>query len=188
MQRRHIAIRARLLYLFAAVSVTLWLGTITLWIQSYWRTRSVRLSRAQFECLVVVDRGVLGFDLCGGDTGDRGFDWNDYRRAAVYGRDKLNTFGQTPWSRLGFGTWTYDRDVGSGFFLGRSIPGRAVFLPLWCVAAATAVTPLLWVHRRHRRKLREVTNLCVSCGYDVRATPARCPECGTVASRGHTAA
>jgi len=59
---------------------------------------------------------------------------------------------------------------------------RAVFLPLWCVAAATAVTPLLWVHRRHRRKLREVTNLCVSCGYDVRATPARCPECGTVAN------
>jgi hypothetical protein len=51
---------------------------------------------------------------------------------------------------------------------------------LWHLAVLTAVLPAAWIVHRRRANRRCGENLCPTCGYDLRATPERCPECGAV--------
>jgi hypothetical protein len=55
-----------------------------------------------------------------------------------------------------------------------------VEVPLWAVSLATAVLPAAWLVVRVRDRHRGCAGLCPACGYDLRATPGRCPECGAV--------
>jgi hypothetical protein len=50
--------------------------------------------------------------------------------------------------------------------------------PSWAVALATAGLPILCVRSRSMRRRRSRMGLCAQCGYDLRASPERCPECG----------
>lgn len=55
-----------------------------------------------------------------------------------------------------------------------------VMVPHWALCGALLVMPVFWL-RRERRNARNANAIpCEICGYDLRATPARCPECGTV--------
>jgi hypothetical protein len=49
----------------------------------------------------------------------------------------------------------------------------------WFVSVSIAVAGLLVLRRARRLRRAARSGLCPRCGYDVRATPERCPECGT---------
>jgi hypothetical protein len=55
-----------------------------------------------------------------------------------------------------------------------------VLVPLWFATLLFGALPALRLYRRLRRP--HPPGLCPACDYDLRATPGRCPECGTTAS------
>lgn len=54
-------------------------------------------------------------------------------------------------------------------------------VPLWVLLALLALPPLAQGMLLIRRLDRRRRNCCPACAYDLRATPGRCPECGTPA-------
>src|SRR3954471_20038029 len=62
--------------------------------------------------------------------------------------------------------------------------GWNIIFPLWLPALLFAIAPIYWLlfapHRRRAKRAK--LGLCPTCGYDLRASPDRCPECGRVAA------
>ena len=80
--------------------------------------------------------------------------------------------------RIGFGYWT---ETGKVFSLETRTWG--CLLPFWFLTLLTSLLPgtrlLLFLRRRRKRS----ESFCQKCGYDLRATPDRCPECGTIPAK-----
>ena len=76
------------------------------------------------------------------------------------------------WSYLGFSYGRLDNAM---------LGAKIVIVPFWLLIVVFGVPPMLWIIKRMRRN-SEDRYRCHTCGYDLRATPDRCPECGTPAA------
>jgi hypothetical protein len=185
------AVRRTLLHAFTAVLLLLFTATITLWIRSYFV--SDQLSRDATN-----DHGVWSWSFVHAGCGqlllvrhsiDNGHpaiaaQWNWKTTAASPAWPTIASAGGsnlTGWEHVGFShQWRKDKLV-----YGLRDKCDWVTLPLWSVAAVTALlcTPGLITFARARgHRNRQRAGACRICGYDLRATPDRCPECGTASA------
>jgi hypothetical protein len=87
------------------------------------------------------------------------------------------------------GSGTFWNQLGFSLDLGKGVMNNGfsrysfwwIQLPLWLPLALVASVPTWWAVRRIRQRRRVGIGLCRRCGYDLRATPDRCPECGSPA-------
>lgn len=80
---------------------------------------------------------------------------------------------------LGFGH-TQTSFGGRNRLTGQCWSGRQyeLFVPFWVLCFAAFIPSICWLTIATRRMKRCKNGYCPQCGYDLRATPNHCPECG----------
>jgi hypothetical protein len=89
----------------------------------------------------------------------------------------------------GFGFWKFDALAGpyddksnpSGLDAYWLITAHILTIPYWFIVMLLLLLPVARLRRWDKARVRRLANQCVQCGYDLRATPQRCPECGKAA-------
>ncbi len=166
-------VKRRLFNLVAGVSLVLCIATMFAWITH--RAYLTGINYATPSRLYIASARPLGFYFATGaliPAATPGWKETSY---TIHLPDRISVSH----SLLGFAIGNFDGSY-------RLNPSRPlsdceicyVILPYWFVIAITFGLPVYAVVRR-RRSFNSI-GMCKVCGYDLRATPERCPECGTV--------
>lgn len=85
---------------------------------------------------------------------------------------------ERPWHVRGFSGWqtSWTPWLPCGYDV-------AFGIPLWMTSVLCGAGLWLTLRPARRRRRRETRGLCRDCGYDLRGTARRCPECGAEAAR-----
>lgn len=62
---------------------------------------------------------------------------------------------------------------------GRTLRSIRYSIPDWLLAVLALILPLAWARKWGQQRRLTAAGLCPHCGYDLRASRDRCPECGT---------
>jgi hypothetical protein len=158
-----------------APSLILFVATAALWVRSYWRSDLfgwIQPVQPQADSLFIhLESGRGGLSIYAGFRSH----WDGatcIRTGWLWVSDDRPPIPHAGWGR--------DNRWGFGYQSIRltSVDYRWFIFPAWLPTCLFAALPLsrLGLSIRHRRRIRE--GHCRQCGYDLRATRHRCPECG----------
>jgi hypothetical protein len=153
--------RRRLFNLLAALSLLAALVVAGLWVRSYWACECVEWQYRNHELFIGWNSGKLLFQTRLFGPFDHGTNYG-IREWVLFPEDHASW-----WEAAGFRWGNY----------GNGDVSLEVGAPCWFLAPLSLLLPTAWWLLR--RRLRERLVHCRHFGYDLRATPRRCPECGT---------
>jgi hypothetical protein len=156
-------VKRRLFTVLAVLSLILCLATAVLWVRSY------RVGDSLFVCR---SGKFTEFASAGGylhlQVGSTSYpDQSVWRTGPPYYLILQPIVTGRSWWGFAYITGTSN---------GVPQPWWLFMAPHWSLALLFTIAPLTWLIRRLRRATP--AGLCPTCGYDLRATPDRCPECG----------
>ena len=186
----------RPLRFISAISLLIFVLILALWVRSNWVLD-------EFSEIICVGSNQISFDLQSG----RGELWLSFSthpiRPSKWRISRPSWFHEsdpfrllfflvgTPrgvryhgWYCSGFGAASYQNtsflvNAGQVQLLAGTLLNVELLSPHWFIALLASLLPLRWaVVRTRSRRMRDAAQ-CVQCGYDLRASPDRCPECGT---------
>jgi hypothetical protein len=135
-------------------------GHVGVYLRRLWDDGDPHDAYARFYLLGLVDH----FERAGG--------WAYFRTDVGWPyRDDAPVWKPLRWERG-------ERRVGTGIIE----RGTTVELADWVVVAVLGLPPFVILRRWRGHSSRRDGGLCQTCGYDLRATPDRCPECGIAPS------
>jgi hypothetical protein len=168
-----INVRRRLFNLASVLSLTLSVAMIPLWIESHRWKRGVAFATSARSFTLIQRYGRIC--LMTSET--------DKPQPLHVFRKRQSNFGNNSVDRpafrfVGFG---FER---SGYIVASGATRHALLftVPFWFVMLVIGLVPMCWGLRAWRNAHRRRPGMCAKCGYDLRASPERCPECGTVAA------
>jgi hypothetical protein len=172
----------------ATVSLVLCIATIadrgvqvlySHWAQiAVWRARGSQ--RVKRTISVNAERGLWIFNVTTlADSADKPPPNRHLDYGATQATDSATSSGQTLLQHVGF-LFSVQRLVrgplGPGYFDADWAVQRTMTIPWWFLVTVFGVLPVV----AFRRLRRVPPGCCKECGYDLRATPDRCPECGAI--------
>ena len=168
------------------LSLLLCAAVVVLWLRSYWVSDAVLFANASAEHGMQSMSGTWALAQTNASHTRPTLRW-----------DRFDAGGISPWesgsplslpNRLGFGYRSTVMPTGklrlpdaTDVVVPAVLVTRMVLIPLWLPAVLLALLPAARLYRRVRP--RYGSGQCRACGYDLRASPDKCPECGASVAR-----
>ena len=159
---------------FTIVSLLLCLATLVMWQRSFRHCDALISQRGPTDRVTLTSEfGLLAFEIESPQQGVILPGWS------YFDKPLPRRFGKHD-DVLGVAVY---QGTARHFLLLPPTKLQGVSIPYWLLFSLAAAAPTLWLIRWRRAILarrRMGRGLCGRCGYDLRASVDRCPECGTV--------